>query len=201
MRWNERGSCSKVAFFLQVKAGFHSHKYAAARHKWLTAWKQLCTAEELEHKSEKFGLKLRGCFQPGCWWQQGCFLPGLRLPKAPASAAKCWASRGCRSEITVIVPLWQSLPFHTPLQNPRVSLEYSSINWDHAFSVSVWVQPPINGIGGFCALLEHSPLLTLLCYLGVYCNLLCFILKGKRKTISASPTLPNCSWSQISAEW
>lgn len=60
--------------------------------------------------------------------------------------------------------------------------------------LSLWVQlPPINGIGALCAPLEHPPLSTLLCNLGVYCSLLCFLLKWKKKTISTSPTLPSCS--------
>lgn len=66
-KW-KRGSCFKIAFFPQVKAEFLSHKYTAARHKPLTAWNQLCAAEELELMSEKLGLKepWPRCFQPGC---------------------------------------------------------------------------------------------------------------------------------------
>lgn len=56
-RRNERGSCSKVAFFPQVEAGFLSHNYTAARHNPLMARKQLRAAEELELVSEKSALK------------------------------------------------------------------------------------------------------------------------------------------------
>lgn len=191
MRWNERGSCSKVAFFPQVKAGFLSHKYAAARHKWLIAWKQLCTAEELEHKSKKFGLELPWvgafslaagssnaafCLGWGCWGLLPLQL-NAELPKGAGVGLCLWLSH------------YHSLSLSTALFKTRVSLEYCFRNWGRACSVSLWVQPPINGEGVFCAPLVHTstPLLTLLCSLGVYCNVFCSPLKGKRKQSQHHP--------------
>lgn len=156
MRWNERGSCSKVAFFPQVKAGFLSHKYAAARHKWLIAWKQLCTAEELEHKSKKFGLELPWvgafslaagssnaafCLGWGCWGLLPLQL-SAELPKGAGVGLCLWLSHYHSLSLSTALFKTKELAWNTASETGAVLalyvFGYSPLLMEWVFFVLLW---------------------------------------------------------------